>query len=212
MTVIVDTKQNAKMFEYHSVIMANYSSYIDTLLTSSMKESKSRILQFPDIQVNDWLDMIAYLEDPTEARGMTVDDAIKFAPLYDKYEFHGGMALCSQVLEEEVLTLELTHHLTIFELADKLGMACLYSKCVRWLQKRLDPAYDGVELCVEQLRMLAPYIVKEQSLMSKAFTSDKDEVLSSMWPKFFLSEKRNWQAEQRKKRKSKPAKKKTRWA
>lgn len=65
-----------------------------------MKESLSMEIHFPDVDIDTWNAMLAYLEKPTMARTMTVQEAIALAMVYDKYDFTNGRDLCNKVISE----------------------------------------------------------------------------------------------------------------
>lgn len=66
-----------EVLHYHSVIMASYSEYIDTMLSTPMKEQDTKTLSFPDIQPREWKKMIAFLE-PGGNRNMNLQDFANF--------------------------------------------------------------------------------------------------------------------------------------
>ena len=65
-----------------------------------MEECGSRTLTFPDMEADAWTLLLPCVEDPLEARHMTVQDAIGLLPLYDKYQFPKGKLLCCEVLDQ----------------------------------------------------------------------------------------------------------------
>lgn len=186
LTVIVGSDGTA--FRYHSIILANYSVYIDTLLASTMKESSSKTIHFPEIESQNWLDIIAFVTDPLKARQMSVAQAMRFSPLYDKYDFPKGMRLCSDVLERRVEKLfGVSTAIEIFVLADQLNMKILYSDCVAFFQKFLGEYERAIQMSTTQLTTLAPLVAKDESLLELAF-ADKDQVTTTLWPRYFLSQ------------------------
>jgi hypothetical protein len=48
--ITVGEKETSVVHWYHSPIMANHSQYIDTMLASPMKESKTYEISFPGIE------------------------------------------------------------------------------------------------------------------------------------------------------------------
>eukprot|EP00977_Amphora_coffeiformis_P014468 scaffold4060_cov190-Amphora_coffeaeformis.AAC.2 len=94
--VIVGSDET-KEYLYHSVILAVQSTYVDTMLASPMKESKEKVVHFPDLDPTTWESMIKFL-DPLESRSMTRVDAEQIATAYDKYDFDMGRTFCDIVL------------------------------------------------------------------------------------------------------------------
>ena len=192
LTIFLGTE--SKPFYYHSAILANYSDYIDTMLASPMLESKSLEIRFPDIEPEVWLKIIALLEDPTKARDITVQEAMQFSPIYDKYDFQKGCLLCSRVLteyiEEKQPTLDLNLRVDIFVLADRLGLKQAYEACLEDFR-----LYNKIMLTEDHLKKLAPLIAKEKNLLDY-MNSAKEDVLSPLWPRTFVLEQSLIVAEQ----------------
>lgn len=197
LTVIVGN--NGKSFRHYSVQLASQSPYIDALLASSMKESETMTISFPEVEEEDWLLMIQFLElyheDEGASRQMSADEAIKFAPFYNKYNFPRGLSLCRSVLKTSILSAsyDLDFRVEIFELADQLEMkGDLYDACVQFFVIRLGNHNFRFgapnELSLDHLRRLAPMVAKAPCLLDIAYAT-KEEVLSPLWPKFFAARK-----------------------
>lgn len=195
LTVILG-KDGKDTFRHYSLLLAIQSEYIDRLLGSSMKESETKVISFPDIEAGDWTTLIGFLnifsEDGTKVPKMTVEEAIYFAPIYHKYSFHAGLALCSAVLED---TFQIDNYLDddwlyikdlqieMFKLAAMHGMDSLYSICLDTFESRLTRTDPGT-FSFEQLRQLAPLVAKEQILLNRV-SATREEVLCSSWPRVF---------------------------
>lgn len=184
--VIVGSEGAEKTFLYHSIGMATCSDYIDALLASPMKESQTRVISFPDIEPDDWLKMIEFMEDPFRAKEMTIDSAVKFAPIYDKYGFHKGIDVCSRILISALDHSYLPHESRIeyFLLAEKLGMKYLRDAALNWFKERLSKMKDALDFSLADLRLLVPIIVKEKSLLHTVQATE-EEVVSPLWPTLF---------------------------
>ncbi len=98
--VTVGTK-TVKTYEYHAVILANYSEYVDTMLSVPMKEQKTRELTFAEIEPEVWEKMISYLE-PGGSRGLTNEKMLEVIGYYDKYQFKSGLALFDTTIIEDL--------------------------------------------------------------------------------------------------------------
>lgn len=97
--VLVGSGDETKEYRYHSPIMASHSTYIDAMLATPMKESQSLMLKFPDISPELWECVVKYL-DPVHARSLSIEMAMKLAPVYNQYSFDRGLKLCNQVLSD----------------------------------------------------------------------------------------------------------------
>ena len=93
--------QDQRLYRYHSFILASYSTYIDTMLSSPMRESKTKHISFPDIEPDVWERMIQVLE-PGGIKAFTFGgkDLLVLTPIFDKYQFEDGMRMCNRVIEE----------------------------------------------------------------------------------------------------------------
>lgn len=195
LTVLVGHDET--LFQYHSVIMASQSNYIDAMLASPLKESNTMIIRFPDIEKKEWLDMMACLDlcfDPLIM--LRVEDILRIAPHYHKYDFPGGLARCDRTLEAIATKLDLdcsereeTIHLLIdiFVLSDKLDLRASYHKCTEIFQEVFETHHKVRQLNVEHLEKLAPMVAKLPNLLQHSF-AQKEEVLSVLWPRFFISQ------------------------
>jgi len=83
---------------YYATSLANKSKYIDTMLSTPMKESDTRTITFPDITQEFWEAAIEFVDNPVKARKMEPSDVLNVAKFYDKYEFVDGTNLCDCVL------------------------------------------------------------------------------------------------------------------
>ena len=83
---------------YHAPTLAHKSKYIDTMLSTPMKEAETSTITFPDISPELWDQAMEFLDSPVAARRMKISDVLKVAKFYDKYEFIEGTKLCDDVL------------------------------------------------------------------------------------------------------------------
>lgn len=186
LTVLVGEAE--KPFEYYSMMMASYSRYIDNMLSSGMKESTTMTIRFPDIEESTWLEMIAPLQDPLKTKAFSVTDALKLVRLYDKYEFEAGRSLCTDTFDKFLnRSFSISERLTFIEISrctDDLGMKALYDRCIGKMAQELKDRYCWMEFSLEYLKAMAPFVEKEESLLSHSFT-DKEGVTSPLWPEVF---------------------------
>ena len=98
----VTVGEEEHLYNYHSLILASQSLYVDTILSSPAartEQEKGRI-SFPDITRETWEKMMMYLL-PTRKFPST-DDLVEILPFYDKYQFLDGLAYCDEMLAEHI--------------------------------------------------------------------------------------------------------------
>lgn len=94
-----------KSYSVYSQVLAKYSKFIDTSLSVEMKEKKDRVIVFHDTTPEVFELALHLQESLTAARNATVDDLLKVASFYDKYEFTDGLDLCGAVFREYIKAL-----------------------------------------------------------------------------------------------------------
>ena len=158
---------------HHAVVMAKHSNYIDTMLSTPMKESKNLEISFPDIAPETWTMMISFLEDPLAACDMTVADAMQVTKFYEKYDFPKGRQLCDRVLERYIEKNENSPDLDILIdvilLADTAHLETAKETGVKVLRDRFRSLEKSILFTEEQIQRLVPLIAKEETLMSEIF-------------------------------------------
>lgn len=82
-----------QVFRYHGAILASYSAYIDTMLSTPMREQDTMRITFPDIEPDVWTKLIKFLETGG-SREMQLTDVIELLPIYDQYDFQGAVKMC----------------------------------------------------------------------------------------------------------------------
>jgi hypothetical protein len=171
--VDVNEKEHAVEHWYHSIIMANHSTYIDTMLASSMKESKTREISFPDIAPATWQSMMKFLDNPLALRLMTVGDVMELAPLYHKYDFPKGLELSGHVLKEYIQAAKKADHAPddIDFLVDAilLADACDLDEALNAGVHFIDTVilhYDRNIFSKDHIAKLAPLFAKEETLFA----------------------------------------------
>ena len=135
---------------HHSASLALKSKYIDTMLSTPMREQESRTITFPDISPALWDKMNTFLDDPLAIRGMKPEDARDVALLYDKYEFTQGCKLCESVLLDYFNTL-----VTKREKSRNLDIDMVIDLTVIALEANLRSAFDR-GMCYLFLRLNTP--------------------------------------------------------
>lgn len=95
--VVVGT-QVQEVFHYHSVILASYSEYVDTMLASPMREQSEMKITFPDIEPEVWVKLIKFLE-PGGSRATDLDIVVSdLLPICDRYGFRSGINLIDDII------------------------------------------------------------------------------------------------------------------
>lgn len=164
-----------KKYQYHSQIMASHSTYIDTMLATPMKESESLQISFPDLTPDLWELMVKSL-DPSEVRGLSIENARKLAPPYDKYSFESGLKICDQVLseifkenrgfEDVKPTHDLDSLIDSYLVANDANLAETLKFGDKYFQGALKSVgqYGRIIFSANHLKKLAPVIVKRRLL------------------------------------------------
>lgn len=75
---------NGDQLMCRSLLLTNKSHYIDTMLSTPMREQETRTITFPDISPEIWKKMNHFLDDPLASRDIGIRDVLDVALLYDK--------------------------------------------------------------------------------------------------------------------------------
>jgi hypothetical protein len=198
--VDVNEKKHAVEYWYHSIIMANHSNYIDAMLASPMKESKTYEISFPGIAPSTWEAMMKFLEGPIAVRLMTAKDVMEVAPVYDQYDFHQGRELCGHVLkeyfeDEEKILSDLDAFIDAILLADAVHLDEAKRVGRIWLMDALQETrilVGTTAFTTGHMKKLAPLIAKEESLFDVVKSSlrcveTKEDILSPLFPHLFVT-------------------------
>jgi hypothetical protein len=87
-----------QVFHYHSVILASYSEYVDTMLASPMREQSEKKITFPDIEPDVWVSLLKFWE-PGGSRKAELEPIVNhFLPIWDRYGFRSGVGLIDDIL------------------------------------------------------------------------------------------------------------------
>jgi BTB/POZ domain len=95
-----------RIYRYHALILASYSTYVDTILSTPMavQNQQEKCLNFPDIPEETWEAMISYLEPGGYGRLIASTTNVQMVlPFYDKYEFTDGLAMCDSLISQLLL-------------------------------------------------------------------------------------------------------------
>jgi hypothetical protein len=196
--ISVGTNDEAVDYWYHSSVMATNSNYIDAMLATPMKESKTYEISFPDIAPSTWESMMKFLEGPIAAvRLMTIDDVMEVAPAYDQYDFHLGRELCDQVLKEyfqdkKKILSNLNCFVDAVLLADAANLNEAKRVGVAWLHRTFrskDSRNGRIIFSQDHISKLVPLIINEENIfrvVAKAFhgtnIKSKEDLRSPLFP------------------------------
>ena len=109
--IVLGTDEDVSTIKVHSLLLANKSRYIDTMLSTPMREQETRTVSFPDISPAIWEKMNKFLDDPLAIRKMKIEDVLDVALFYDKYEFTQGTKLCEDIMLDYLSPKSLVRHL-----------------------------------------------------------------------------------------------------
>jgi hypothetical protein len=117
--------------------------------------------------------MLKHLEEPMEARLMTIEDAMEVAPLHDMYNFRKGYQLCDQVVKEcfqdkKKILSDLDCFVDAVLLADAANHNEAKNVGVTWLYKTFrsmnSHTVGGIIFTKKHIRKLVTLIIKKDDL------------------------------------------------
>jgi hypothetical protein len=196
--ITVGEKENTVVHWYHYQIMANHSRYIDTMLASPMKESNTYEISFPDIEPEVWDSMMLFVSDPVAIRDMKAEDVMLVATAYDQYDFDTGIKCCDRVLLEYFQKVyetrderpsDLNFAIDAFLCADKFHLEEAKKKGIEYFKYVLESDKDFGRCMFDEgsMKRLAPIIAEENLLSDAEGEWTKEEILSPIFPKLFVS-------------------------
>ena len=152
--IILGSGDDVSIQWHHSSILAAKSKYIDTMLSTQMREQASRKITFPDITPAIWEKMNSFLDDPLAVLNMKPEDVRDVALLYDKYEFTMGRKLCEAIIlkylnhnslkeKERSYTLDLELIIDLIAVAQEAHFSSAFQKGRKYLLVKLtDSVYN----------------------------------------------------------------------
>jgi len=163
-------EKNECILWYHSQTLASKSKYIDTMLSTPMKEKDDLTISFPDITIGVWERMMLFLDSPIVARQMKARDASELAVFYDKYEFDEGRKLCEVVIieymeltnrMEKKNTLDLDFIIELVDVTHRANMEEAFKVSMEYIWEKLrsaDIRYGRLMFTEENLKKLSPLL------------------------------------------------------
>jgi hypothetical protein len=99
LTVVVGSGTDRSIYLYQPNNMVKHSHYIRTKLVASLMHQQQNpfTIQFPDIEPSDW-DLMMEQINPDCSTRLNACDALRLQPLYEKYEFKEGAAICKDTI------------------------------------------------------------------------------------------------------------------
>lgn len=167
-----DGDDNTRSFMYHGAILANASEYIDTMLSTSMKEQETRSISFPDIEPEEWLKWTRYVLEPVGAAEMSPfdEDSVDVLRFYDKYQFRSGIRMFDFKLSETMVALSTGYSNSTDEVTDLIMMICKdgidlplsTSKIPKFISSyHIDLTSQNSKLSDEDVKVLLPFCLEK---------------------------------------------------
>lgn len=88
-------------FYHYRAVLSYGSEYFDAMLGSDMKEGRTRTVEFPDKDADEWRRVYKYFE-PTET-DLTEEDLSVLVPWFSELRMTGGLSRCDNILKEVIL-------------------------------------------------------------------------------------------------------------
>ena len=101
--VVVGQGDDMRTYHHHSILLASYSDYVDTMLSVPMREQETRRITFPDITPKNW-EKILMMHQLNGRRNLgsflNKEEAPVLLPLLDKYQFNDVLGACDALLAD----------------------------------------------------------------------------------------------------------------
>lgn len=91
-------------YHHHAAVLASYSDYIDTMLSTPMQERQSRTIRFPDIRPKTWekimqMHQIGGASVLSESLSTDATFFLEVLPILDEYAFTQAVKVCDDMLQ-----------------------------------------------------------------------------------------------------------------
>lgn len=198
-----DSKGVLKQKEYdvYAQIFSSLSKFIDTTLSTEMKEKDTRTIILHDVEPTCFEDAIKFLQDPIATISITPEDVVKVVECYDKYEFIAGIELCDKILYNNIKTEYLDANetnapanldllVTAIALADKCNLPKAAAIGIPYIKRRLGAScslpYNSTMFTVAHIQQLQGIFQKGclDSVIPPGMS--KEDVGSHLFPKLFV--------------------------
>jgi hypothetical protein len=98
LTLVFGIGDGQTKIEVNSVILAGHSVYFDSLLSSTMIESTTRVVRLEDIDYAAFEKAMQYVED--SGRTLLIEQALIVGPIYDRLQFPFGLKMVRRVIRD----------------------------------------------------------------------------------------------------------------
>lgn len=92
-------------FHHYIQLLCNTSDYFDAMLSSDMKESQTKVVEFKDKDPNDWKELSVFFDDPHMAE-VNLENVDTLVPLFSELRMMGSLHRSDKFLKEEILKIE----------------------------------------------------------------------------------------------------------
>ena len=167
--IVVGQGNDTRTYRHYSVVLASYSDYIDTMLSTPMREQEARRITFPDIAPADF-DKILMMHQINGRRELqsflNQEEAPILLPLLDKYQFNDALGACDALLA--TLFSRWTHQsLTAGDLQNAIAVA--------------QAAHGLNATCMEKSQpKMATFAIEKLQDMPTSLTAENVKVLLSL--------------------------------
>jgi hypothetical protein len=191
-----------KVYLYYSSVLATYSTYVDSMLSSPMIESQSKEIHFPEIEPLIWDMMIQFVTDPEAIRWMSIKDVLLVAQFYDKYGFMGGLGCCDCIARAyfdkniEFITnndhgeCDIHECVEVILAADNCNLPRSKTKGIEYFNQVLNSSDDFKDLCIDEfaIEKLVPILVKEKDKLidQSSYLWPDDVIRNSLFPILYV--------------------------
>jgi hypothetical protein len=167
LVVVVGPSQ--RIYRHHSFILASLSVYVDTMLSSPMKEQESMHITFPDIPPETWEKIIRFLEPGAYPSLSRLPDIVEVLPFYDKYQFIDGVALCDAKIRDILAVLRgncdmiCEEVISLVVMSHELNLPLSKSKAIEFACRELKRLWSWKT--ENHMKALLPLVENEDSIL-----------------------------------------------
>jgi hypothetical protein len=209
-----DDKEEEQLLEkeYHMYadVLATQSDFVDTALSTEMKEKQTRTIHFQCESPALFDKAMLYLTDYQAAKNATAMDVLKVVGFYHMYQFHEGLAFADEKICERVEKAEkhclrccydelrgldhsfFEHSVEAIVVANKLGLEKSGKAAIEFINSAfaLFDRWDGPAHFTEEIvSQLQAFLHNHYDSINLGLYLDcdasREEVASSLFPKYF---------------------------
>jgi len=196
-----DGRNVQKEYEEYAVVLANLSNFVDTALSSGMREEATREIVFEDT-TGEVYELARKIEDDASvSRSLNAIDAMKVVRFYHKYDFPNGLKLCDSVLCDHISNFTSPSSCSVEKLeglagviaaAEELDLVKTKRVAIGCVTSRLDlnkiDRNTSPTFTLEQMRKLHPFIQNISSDQLPPFLQKlwREELNSPLLPRYIV--------------------------